>query len=161
MIQLEYPWGVLLNIYFPNGGAGPERLKFKLEFYKEFLTYVQGLTKAGKHVVFCGDVNTAHHEIDLARPKENVERSGFMPIEREWLDQFEAAGFVDTFRLIHPHKVQYSWWDLKTAARARNVGWRIDYFWVSKSLKHAVKDAFILDQVQGSDHCPVGVTLEV
>ena len=161
VIELTYSWGVLLNIYFPNGGSGPERLKYKLEFYKEFLDYVQELVKAGKNVVFCGDVNTAHHPIDLARPKENVERSGFMPIEREWLDKFEAAGFIDTFRLIHPQKVQYSWWDMKTFARQRNVGWRIDQFWISANMKAQIEDAFILDQVQGSDHCPVGVTLKV
>ncbi len=161
IMQLEFEWGILLNVYFPNGGGGPARLAYKLQFYKEFLAYVTGLVKEGKKVVFCGDVNTAHHAIDLARPKENVLRSGFMPIEREWLDKFEAAGFVDTYRFIHKDKVQYSWWDLKTFARSRNVGWRIDYFWVSANMKPQVEDAFILDHVMGSDHCPVGVTLKV
>ena len=161
VIELTFPLGVFLNIYFPNGGASDERLNYKLQFYKEFLEYIKALAAKGQKVVFCGDVNTAHHAIDLARPKENIDNSGFMPIERQWLDKFEKAGFIDTFRLIHPHKVQYSWWDLKTFARARNVGWRIDQIWVSQNMKAQVQDAFILDQVPGSDHCPVGVTLKI
>lgn len=161
VIELEFPEFVFLNIYFPNGGSGTPRLEYKLEFYNQFLKYVSGLVKKGKHVVFCGDVNTAHHEIDLARPKENRKTSGFMPIECEWLDRFEAAGFVDTFRMVHPEAAQYSWWDQKTRARERNIGWRIDYFYVSENLRKQVKDAFILTDVLGSDHAPIGLTLEV
>ena len=160
VIELAYPEFTFLNIYFPNGGSGKPRLEYKLEFYDQFLRYVVGLVENGRKVVFCGDVNTAHQEIDLARPKENRKSSGFMPIECEWLDRFEAAGFVDTYRALHPEQVQYSWWDQKTRARDRNIGWRIDYFYVSENLRSNVKEAFILDDQFGSDHAPVGLTLE-
>ena len=109
-------------------------------------------------MVFCGDVNTAHREIDLARPKENVEHSGFMPVERAWLDKITGLGWVDTFRSLHPEPAQYTWWDYKTKARERNVGWRLDYFFINKEKASLVKDAFILAEVQGSDHCPIGLT---
>jgi exodeoxyribonuclease-3 len=161
VIALEYKDFHLLNVYFPNGGQGPERLKFKLEFYDAFLDHIERLRKSGKAVIFCGDVNTAHNEIDLARPKENVENSGFMPVERAWLDKITAKGWVDTFRAFHPEPDQYSWWDYKTRARERNVGWRIDYFFINKEKASLVRDAFILPDVQGSDHCPVGITLKL
>ena len=161
VIGLEYPQFHLLNVYFPNGGQGPERLKYKLEFYDAFLAHIEKLRKTGKAVLFCGDVNTAHREIDLARPKENEENSGFMPVERAWLDRITAAGWVDTFRSFHPEPGQYSWWDYKTKARERNVGWRLDYFFVNAEKAGAVKDAFILPDVQGSDHCPVGLELRL
>ncbi|OIP80194.1 MAG: exodeoxyribonuclease III [Parcubacteria group bacterium CG08_land_8_20_14_0_20_48_21] len=160
MLECDFDDYILLNIYFPNGGMSPERLAYKLEFYKQFLRYVQSLRKKCKHVIFCGDLNTAHGAIDLARPKENVEHSGFMPIEREWLDRFVEAGFVDTFRLFHQEGGQYSYWDMKTRARDRNVGWRIDYFWVDDLTKKLVIDAFILSEVMGSDHCPVGIRIK-
>jgi len=160
VITLEYPAFYLLNVYFPNGGQGPERLAYKLDFYEAFLAHIEKLRKTGKAVVFCGDVNTAHNEIDLARPKENVANSGFMPVERAWLDKITARGWVDTFRAKHPEPGQYSWWDYKTRARERNVGWRIDYFFINKEKASLVKDAFILPQVQGSDHCPVGIDFQ-
>lgn len=162
VIELEYDDFTFLNIYFPNGGASEERLKFKLEFYAEFLDYIKKLVKSGKKVIFCGDVNTAHTEIDLARPKENENHSGFMRIERDWLDKFAENNLVDTFRYFYPEKTeQYTWWDQKTAARERNVGWRIDYFYVSKNLENKIKDAFIWQDVLGSDHCPVGLKVEL
>ncbi|MDA8242552.1 MAG: exodeoxyribonuclease III [Elusimicrobia bacterium] len=161
VIALEYPKFHLLNVYFPNGGQGPERLKYKLDFYDAFLDHIEKLRKTGKAVIFCGDVNTAHNEIDLARPKENVENSGFMPVERAWLDKISGKGWVDTFRAFHPEPDQYTWWDYKTRARERNVGWRIDYFFVNREKASLVKDAFILPDVQGSDHCPVGITLKL
>ena len=159
VIQLEYKDFYLLNVYFPNGGQGPERLAYKLAFYEAFLAHIEKLRKSGKAVIFCGDVNTAHNEIDLARPKENVENSGFMPVERAWLDKITGKGWVDTFRDKHPEPGQYTWWDYKTRARERNVGWRLDYFFINKEKAPLVKDAFILPEVQGSDHCPVGITL--
>lgn len=161
VITLEYPAFYLLNIYFPNGGQGPERLNYKLEFYEAFLAHIEKLRKTGKAVVFCGDVNTAHKEIDLARPKENVENSGFMPIERAWLDKITGLGWADTFRAFHPEPNQYTWWDYKTKARERNVGWRLDYFFINKEKLPLVKDSFILPDVQGSDHCPIGITLDL
>ena len=162
VIELEFPEFTFLTIYFPNGASKKDRLEYKLVFYKEFLEYVNALVAQGKKVVFCGDVNTAHHPIDLARPKENEKTSGFLPIEREWMDALEDAGFVDTFRMFHPDAAdQYTWWDMKTRARDRNIGWRIDYFYVSANMKEWVQDAFILQDVMGSDHCPVGVTLVI
>ncbi len=160
VMELEYPGFRLLNVYFPNGGQGPERLRYKLEFYDAFLEHIEKLRGKGKAVVFCGDVNTAHREIDLARPKENAENSGFMPIERAWLDKITSFGWVDTFRALHPEPDRYTWWDYKTRARERNVGWRIDYFFVNREKAGLVKDAFILPAVQGSDHCPVGIELK-
>ncbi len=161
VITLEYPDFYLLNVYFPNGGQGPERLAYKLAFYEAFLEHIEGLRKTGRAVIFCGDVNTAHNEIDLARPKENVGNSGFMPVERAWLDKITGRGWVDTFRVRHPEPGQYTWWDYKTRARDRNVGWRLDYFFINGEKASLVKDAFILPGVQGSDHCPAGITLEI
>lgn len=152
---------VLYNIYFPNGKASKERLQYKMEFYDAFLEHAENLRKKGKSIVMCGDVNTAHTEIDLARPKENENVSGFLPEERAWIDTFIAHGYTDTFRLFIKEGGHYSWWDYKTKARERNIGWRIDYFFVSNDLVPKVKDAFILDKVEGSDHCPVGIILEV
>lgn len=147
---------VLINTYFPNGGGGPERLAYKLRYYDAFIGYIEKIRKAGYSVVFTGDVNTAHTEIDLARPKENIENTGFLPIERAWIDKVIALGYVDTFRTLHPGKVgSYSYWDMKTFARERNVGWRIDYFFVSNDLVKGIKRADILADILGSDHCPI------
>jgi exodeoxyribonuclease-3 len=159
-IVAYYPDFVLLNIYFPNGKASSERLEYKLDFYEAFLDFARRLMDEGKEIVVCGDVNTAHKEIDLARPRENSKTSGFLPKEREWLDRFIEAGLIDTFREFDPSPGRYSWWDIKTRARERNVGWRIDYFYISKGLRPRLKEAFILNEVQGSDHCPVGIVLE-
>ncbi len=161
LIEVEYQSFTLLNVYFPNGGSGEERLRYKLEFYREFLEYISKLRERGKNVVFCGDVNTAHTENDLARPKENAGVSGFLPIEREWIDQLVGRGFVDTLRLFREGSGYYTWWDLKTRARDRNVGWRLDYFFVDKSMRERVLDAFLLADVFGSDHCPVGLRLSL
>ena len=153
---------VLLNIYFPNGGQGPERLAYKMEFYDAFLAYVDALRSKGRSVIFCGDVNTAHEAIDLARPKENVENTGFLPEERAWLDEVVRHGYVDTFRHFSPTKTgAYSYWDQKTRARDRNVGWRIDYFFASQDLIPKLKRAEILPNIFGSDHCPVTLEIEV
>lgn len=158
-IVAHYDDFVLYNIYFPNGKASPERLKFKLDFYSEFLDIVKEVRKK-KEVVVCGDVNTAHKEIDLARPKENSKISGFLPVEREWLDRFMASGFIDTYRHYDTSSGVYSYWDIKTRARERNVGWRIDYFFIGDGLMPRLRSAFILKDVQGSDHCPVGIDLD-
>ncbi len=160
MMELDFGDFLLFNIYFPNGGSGEVRLKYKLQFYKEFLAYMKKLLAQKKRIVFCGDLNTAHHEIDLARPKENIDNSGFMPIERVWLDKFEQAGFIDTFRMFQKDGGHYSYWDQKTFARQRNAGWRIDYFWVSPNLQARVKKAFVQPDIYGSDHCPVGLILD-
>lgn len=160
IVLLEYEKFYLFNVYFPNGGTGEERLKFKLEFYKRFLDLMQSYRKK-KPVVLCGDVNTAHTEIDLARPKENANTSGFMQIERDWVEKYIKKGYIDTFRMFEKEGGHYSWWDMKSGARARNVGWRIDYFLVSEELKKHVKKAWIDAKVTGSDHCPVGIELSL
>ncbi len=156
----RYPEFTLFNVYFPNGKASDERLQYKMDFYEAFLTHCEGLLDAGESVIVCGDVNTAHQPIDLARPKDNETISGFLPEERDWIDRFLAAGFVDTFRMFTAEGGHYTWWDLRTRARDRNVGWRLDYFFVSEDLKAHVRDAFILPDVYGSDHCPVGIDLD-
>jgi exodeoxyribonuclease III len=161
LVQLEFKNFSLFNVYFPNGGASEERLRFKLEFYERFLEFVTNFKKKKKNLIICGDINTAHKEIDLARPKENEESSGFLPIERKWIDKLIASGFIDTFRLFNEKGENYSWWDYKTAARDRNVGWRIDYFFVSEPLRKKVKRAFIQKNVLGSDHCPVGIEVDI
>lgn len=160
LIKVEYQDFILFNVYFPNGKKDQERLTFKMDFYDAFLKMVEHVRQDHKRLIFCGDVNTAHKEIDLARPKENETVSGFLPIEREWIDKAVSLGYVDTFRHFRPEEVSYSWWDLKSRARERNVGWRIDYFFVTQETLDWVKSAFILTDVMGSDHCPVGIDLE-
>jgi exodeoxyribonuclease-3 len=151
---------VLFNIYFPNGKAKAERLQYKMDFYEAFLKHLKKILKQDKKIVICGDVNTAHKEIDLARPKPNEKISGFLPEEREWIDKLLEAGFIDTLRVFNQKPEQYTWWDMMTRARDRNVGWRIDYFFISDNLKDNLKNALILPEVMGSDHCPVGIELK-
>ncbi len=153
---------VVCNGYFPNGGQGPERLKYKLEFYDHFLKFVEKLRKKGHKVIICGDINTAHEEIDLARPKENSMNTGFLPEERAWIDELINHGYIDIFRHLNPQKRDaYTYWDVKTGARARNVGWRIDYFFVTTDLLKSVKQTSMLTNFSGSDHCPVTLTLSL
>ncbi len=152
---------ILFNIYFPNGGQGEHRIKYKLEYYDAFLKLAVKLKKNAKKVIFCGDVNTAHTEIDLARPKENSTVTGFLPQERVWIDKFIDAGFTDTFRKFNSKPNNYTWWDYKSRARERNVGWRIDYFFASENIVGNIKKSYILQDVQGSDHCPIGIELEI
>ncbi len=161
VIITEYPAFKLFNVYFPNGKQSDERLKYKLDFYNAFLDFIDSLKAKGEKLVICGDYNTAHQEIDLARPKTNEKLSGFLPIEREWIDKLVEHGYIDSFRHFNKEPGQYSWWDLKSGARERNVGWRIDYFFVSENLLGSVSRAFIMSEVMGSDHCPVGIILKV
>ncbi len=150
---------VFLGIYFPNGKRSAERLRYKMEFYDAFLEYVDNLRQQGRNVVVCGDVNTAHKEIDLARPKENAKISGFLPEERAWMDTFIEHGYVDTFRQFNQEPENYTWWNQMTRARDRNVGWRIDYFFTDTDFATNLTGAFILSDVMGSDHCPVGIDI--
>lgn len=150
------------NVYFPNGQSKEERLVYKMEFYDRFLEHCESLKKQGKSIIVCGDVNTAHKEIDLARPKANEQTSGFLPMERDWITKFLNHGYIDTLRHVigdEPHK--YSWWSYRANARENNVGWRIDYFYVSEDLKDYVKDAYIMSDVFGSDHCPIALEMEI
>jgi len=157
----DYGNFVLFNIYFPNGKMSQERLQYKLDFYDEFLEFADNLKNKGEKLIICGDINTAHKEIDLARPKENENISGFLPEERAWIDKFISHGFIDTFRMFNTDGGNYTWWDYKTKARERNIGWRIDYFFVSDNLQNSVKSSFILSDVRGSDHCPVGIEIDI
>ncbi|MBN2202497.1 exodeoxyribonuclease III [bacterium] len=161
VLALELEAFRLYNIYFPNGKASAERLRYKMAFYESFLTRLRPALRRGERIVVCGDVNTAHRAIDLARPKENEKTSGFLPEEREWMDRFLDAGFSDTFRMFEPGGGHYTWWDMKSGARKRNVGWRIDYFFVSASLRDRVRSADILKDVEGSDHAPIRLELEI
>ena len=157
----EYQEFTLCNIYFPNGKQGDARLKYKMDFYAAFFNYLEARRRKGDKIVICGDVNTAHEEIDLAHPKENSKVSGFLPMERAWLDKLVAHGYIDTFRYFHKEPGQYSWWDMKTGARARNVGWRIDYFFITENLVGNMEKAYIMTEVTGSDHCPIGLELNI
>jgi exodeoxyribonuclease III len=135
-------------------------LKYKMDFYEAFLDFAEPLRQEGKRLIICGDFNTAHQEIDLARPKENEKISGFLPVERAWMDKLVAHGYVDAFRYFNKEPDQYTWWDLKTKARERNVGWRIDYFFVTRNLLESLLKAYIIPGVTGSDHCPIGITIK-
>lgn len=146
----------IYNVYFPKGVADSPRLQYKLEFYDAFLEHINAEVRRGRNVVFCGDVNTAHNPIDLARPKQNEKTSGFLPEEREHLDKWLDHGWVDTFRYLHPDKADvYSWWTMRAGARERNVGWRIDYVFIHESLLPRLRKAGIDTGVHGSDHAPV------
>lgn len=157
---IDFESFVLFNIYYPNGKASKDRLKFKLDFYDYFLEKVLEFKAAGRRIIICGDLNTAHKEIDLTRAKENENVSGFLPIERKWMDKFIGSGFVDTFRFFCKDGGHYTWWDLITRARSRNVGWRIDYFFIDELSTNYLKNAFIQSKVMGSDHCPIGIEIE-
>ncbi len=159
VLAARFPAFLLYNVYFPNGKMGPERLEYKLAFYDAFLNHLIELKQQGERIIVCGDYNTAHTEIDLSHPRENARVSGFLPEEREWIDRLVGHGFIDTFRMFHSEGGHYTWWDVRTRSRERNIGWRIDYFFVSDNLADSVQDATILSEVTGSDHCPVSLTL--
>ena len=163
VIQMDFEAFTFFNVYFPNGQMSDERLQYKLDFYDAFFKHAQALRKKGQPLIITGDFNTAHNEIDLKHPGPNSKRSGFLPIEREWIDRIVDMGYVDTFRHLYPDTVKYSWWSYRFNARKTNAGWRIDYFFVSDDIiqKGWVKDAFIDNDIYGSDHCPVGLILEI
>ena len=149
----------LINCYFPNGQMSEERLKFKLDFYDKMFDKMEHIKNSGKDLIVCGDYNTAHKPIDLANPKNNENYSGFLPIERAWLDKLIENNWIDTFRHFDKRPEQYSWWTYRFGARKRNIGWRIDYFFVNKEFLPKVKNAFIQQEIMGSDHCPVGIDI--
>ncbi|MDD5398167.1 MAG: exodeoxyribonuclease III [Dehalococcoidia bacterium] len=178
VLMTEYPGFKLFNVYFPkaysprevatarkegaaNADKMAERLPFKLAFYDALLDHVDRLSARGEKIVICGDFNVAHTEIDLARPRENRETSGFLPEERAWMDKLTDHGYVDTFRHLHKDAGHYTWWSYRFKARDKDIGWRLDYFFISRNLAGSLTDAFILKDVWGSDHCPVGITLKI
>lgn len=160
VIRTRHPDFLLYNIYFPNGQRGKDRVDYKLDFYAHLLEACDDLHAAGENIIITGDFNTAHMPIDLKNPKENEKTSGFLPEEREWVSKFLEHGFVDVYRELYPDREQYSWWTYRFNARARGIGWRLDYFLVSKTLESRVKDVIIHEDVMGSDHCPVELILE-
>jgi len=178
VLMTEYPAFKLFNVYFPKAYGPREvedlrkagdpnaekiaaRMPYKLDFYEEFLKYIDSLKARGDKIIVCGDFNVAHEEIDLARPKANKETSGFLPEERAWMDKLVQHGYIDTFRHVNKEPGHYSWWSYRFKARAKDVGWRIDYFFISPNLLPSLSGAFIEKDVQGSDHCPIGITLKI
>lgn len=160
-IVAEYDDFVFITAYFPNGGRDHSRVPFKMQYKANFLAYCNDLRNKGKSVIFCGDVNTSHQPIDLARPKQNEKNTGFLPEERVWIDKVIEEGYIDTFRNLYPDlEGAYSWWSYRGGAREKNVGWRLDYFFISPDLAERVAAAAIHPDVHGSDHCPVSMTLK-
>lgn len=164
VIRAEYPGFTLYNVYFPNGSGSDRsngRVPYKLDFYGHLLNEIVARKTQGRESIVMGDYNTAHRPIDLKNWKSNQTTSGFLPEEREWIDRYLAAGLVDTFRHLHPEQEgAYSWWSFRGNARANNVGWRIDYVMITDGLLPRLKEAFILPDITGSDHCPVGIVLD-
>ena len=159
-IVAEYDNFYLVNCYVPNSGSELARLDYREKWDADLLNFLQTLEKS-KAVIFCGDLNVAHKAIDLATPKTNYNKSaGFTQREINGIENLLNAGFIDTFRHFYPEEVKYSWWSARFNSRAKNVGWRIDYFLTSPSLKDQLKDAFIFNEIMGSDHCPVGIELK-
>lgn len=159
VLRLDFGDLSVYGIYFPNGGQGEERMNYKLRFYEHYLSEFEALRDAGRHVVVCGDYNVAHQEIDLANPKSNEKKSGFLPVERDWFTKLLSKGFVDVYRHRNPETVMYTWWDQRFKARDRNIGWRIDYFVVDEKTLPLVQEAGIHNEFMGSDHCPISLTL--
>lgn len=155
---LEFDKFFFINTYFPHTRHDLSRLPFKIKFNNTFYSYIEKLDNK-KPIIIGGDFNAAHKEIDLARPKDNINNPGFLREEREWVSKFIDAGFVDTFRYLNPKKARYTWWSQRRGVREKNIGWRIDYFFVSRRLAKNIEKAYIKDRVFGSDHCPVGLEI--
>ncbi len=160
VISLEYDNFYLINTYVPNSGTGLKRLDYRKQWDKDFVAYIKKLDKI-KPIIFTGDFNVAHEPIDLARPKPNYNKTaGYTQVEIDGFDNFLKAGLTDTFRYFYPDKVQYTFWNMRFKGREKNIGWRIDYFLVSNRLMDNIKDSFILNDILGSDHCPIGLEIK-
>ncbi|MBD3255717.1 MAG: exodeoxyribonuclease III [Candidatus Lokiarchaeota archaeon] len=160
VLTLEYDKYFLLNIYFPNAGRGLKRLDYKLDFNNEFLVYAEELRET-KPLVLCGDFNVAHEEKDLANPKSNEKNAGFTPDERSWFSKFLNQGYIDTYREFEQEGGHYTYWTYRYNAREKNIGWRIDYFIVSEELKDKLEKSYMMSDVMGSDHCPIGLKIDL
>jgi exodeoxyribonuclease-3 len=154
-LRVDFEDFSLLTSYFPSGSSGEERQTFKIKFLHDFYVYIQELRKQIPNLIICGDVNICHQEIDIHNPKANANTSGFLPQEREWIGKFIDYGFIDTFRFFNNNPHHYTWWSYRAGARAKNLGWRIDYLFASETLQHRLKNAVIHSEVMFSDHCPV------
>ena len=162
VITAHYPTFTFITTYIPNGKDDLSRVNYKLEFQEALLQHVEKIRSSGRPVIICGDINTAHKPIDLANPKGNARSTGFLPEERAWLDRFTEHGYIDAFRYLNPDKKEvYSWWSYLGNARDRNVGWRIDYFYINKEAANLIKDCYYLNDVYGSDHCPVVLEINI
>jgi len=163
ILELDYGDFIFFNVYFPNGQMSEERLQYKLDFYEAFFKYTDAYKNQGRSLIITGDYNTAHNEIDLKNPKANENTSGFLRIERDWLDRIVEREYVDTFRYYNPDTVKYSWWTYRFKARDRNIGWRLDYFFVTRDIidNGWIKETLINNDIYGSDHCPIGLVLEI
>jgi exodeoxyribonuclease-3 len=161
VIRLDFGRVSVINVYIPSGTTGDVRQDFKMKFLDDFLAFLTSLRKERPNLLVCGDFNIAHREIDIHNPVSNKNTSGFLPEERAWVDSFLSSGFVDSFRYIHPEKVKYSWWSFRSNARAKNLGWRLDYHMVTKNIEGKINNAGILNEAAHSDHCPVWVELDV
>jgi exodeoxyribonuclease-3 len=157
MLKLEFKDFILINFYIPHGGRAKENLYYKLDVYKKIFTHLKKIEN--KNIILAGDFNIAHEYTDLARPRENENNIMFTEEERKQIDELISLGFFDSYRKLNPTKIQFTWWPYFAAARERNLGWRIDYIFVSKNMFPRVQRAFILDQVLGSDHCPIGIQI--
>lgn len=157
----EYENFNLINCYFPNSQEAGKRIDYKIEFCNKIIEISEEMIKNGKKVIICGDYNIAHKEIDLTNPKQNEKNPGYLPEERNWMEFFTNKGYIDTFRYFYPNEIKYSWWSYRTRAREKNIGWRIDYFCVSDNMKLDIKNADILNEITGSDHCPVMLEIKV
>ena len=160
VIRFSYPDFELFNIYFPNGGQENKRVSYKLEFYAYLLDLCDQMQKDGKEIIITGDFNTAHKEIDLKNPKSNEKNTGFLPEEREWIDRYLEHGFYDAYRELYPEEERYTWWTYRFNARKRDIGWRLDYYLVTKGIMERTQDVVIHSEVMGSDHCPVSIILK-
>ena len=160
VIRCVFPDFELFNIYFPNGGEENARVPYKLDFYAYLLDLCDRMQKTGKEIIITGDFNTAHKEIDLKNPKANEKNTGFLPEERAWIDRYLEHGFIDAFRRIYPDVIKYTWWTYRFSARAKDIGWRLDYYLVTKGIMERIKDVGVHSEVLGSDHCPVSLILE-
>ena len=160
VLRVDFGDLTIVDAYIPSGTTGDVRQDFKMEFLEDFLVWVNELRKERPNIIICGDYNICHKPIDINHPERQIGVSGFLPEEREWMDRWEASGLVDSFRVFDQSAERYSWWSWRAGARARNVGWRIDYLWVSESLKDRLQDGKILTEAVHSDHCPVMVIVD-
>ncbi len=160
VIRADFDDFSLLSVYHPSGSSGDERQDFKMEWLKDFYTYIENLKKSFPNLILSGDLNICHKEIDIHNPKSNAKSSGFLPEERAWVDHFLELGFIDSYRIFHPEPGAYTWWSYRFNSRAKNLGWRIDYHFATNTIKERIKDADILNSAEHSDHCPVSIIFE-
>lgn len=160
LVRADFGNTTIISVYFPSGSSGDERQEVKMQFLNDLLPYLMELRKTRPNIIISGDYNICHKPIDINHPEKHNGYSGFLPEERAWMDSFEALGFTDSFRVFNNHAQQYSWWSYRANARAKNLGWRIDYNWVTNSLKSKLVSATILPNVMHSDHCPVVLEID-